>query len=55
MTYEKEVLKLVMREVINDIIEQLVKKGVEYVANEIHKQDKGRNPPFWASNWRSRK
>jgi hypothetical protein len=39
--------------ILEPIIDQMVKMAVEYVVNEAKKQDKGRNPPFWANNWRS--
>jgi len=51
----REAVKEVASLILKPIIDQMVKMAVEFVVIEARKQDKVRNPPFWANNWRHTK
>lgn len=52
--YERDLCRDIMAEMIKPVIEHFVKMGVEWVAAEAYKLDKGRHQPFWTKKWRGR-
>ena len=50
--YERAVRKEIIREILQPIINQMVKMAVEYIKEEAYKKDKGRHQPFWTKQWR---